>query len=157
MAGYNHQWLRKWLRFEPHFIIGDWQDPYLLRWYVLPRNHFLNIYLHKFIRSDDDRALHDHPWSFLSWIIKGEYIEHADNGMYLRERWSIAYRPAKWLHRVELLRGPAIARERTRVRPVRPELPVWTLILTGPKKREWGFQCPQGWRHWEHFVEAGCE
>jgi hypothetical protein len=162
------------MRFEPHFIIGGEDDPYLLRYYVLPRNHFLNIYLHKFMRSDDDRALHDHPWPFLSWIIKGEYQEHtpsrheqdcAMTRITQRKRWSIAYRPAKWAHRVELYRelyevarndhtphgGPLVRYWGSR------EKPVWTLILTGPKVREWGFFCKDGWRHWEHFVEAGCE
>lgn len=157
MVSPNHHWLRKWLRFEPHFIIGSEDDPYLLRWFVLPRNHFVNVYLHKFMRSDDDRALHDHPWSFLSWIIKGEYIEHAVNTTTLRKRWSIAYRPAKYAHRVQLLRGAAIARERTRVRPMRLEQPVWTLIVTGPKMRSWGFHCPSGWQHWKRFdMRNGC-
>ena len=27
------------------------------------RNKIFNIYLHQIIRSDDDRALHDHPYS----------------------------------------------------------------------------------------------
>lgn len=30
---------------------------------------------------------------------------------------------------------------------------VWTLFLTGPVVREWGFLCPQGWRHWKEFVQ----
>lgn len=61
----------------PDMVIGDNDNPYLLRWYVIPRNRIFNIYLHKFVRSDDDRALHDHPWSWnMSLIIKGIYIEH---------------------------------------------------------------------------------
>ena len=35
---------------------------YLSRWHIIPRNRYFNIYLHKFVGSDDDRALHDHPW-----------------------------------------------------------------------------------------------
>jgi hypothetical protein len=30
------------------------------------------------VRSDEDRALHDHPWSFLVIPIWGGYIEHSD-------------------------------------------------------------------------------
>ncbi len=41
------------------FIIGDF---YLLRWWVIPRNEMYNLYLHDIRKSDDDRALHDHPW-----------------------------------------------------------------------------------------------
>ena len=36
-----------------------------------------NLYLHEFSRSDDDRALHDHPWLFnLSVLLSGTYVEH---------------------------------------------------------------------------------
>jgi hypothetical protein len=45
----------------PDFVIGG-DSPYMLRWWIIPRNKFFNIYLHRFLRSDDDRALHDHPW-----------------------------------------------------------------------------------------------
>lgn len=47
----------------------------MLRWFLIPKNRFLKIYLHKFMRSDEDRALHDHPWSFLSIILRGGYFE----------------------------------------------------------------------------------
>lgn len=61
----------------PDFVVGEPENPYLLRWYIIPKNRFFNIYLHKFCRSDDDRALHNHPWAWnLSIIIKGSYIEH---------------------------------------------------------------------------------
>ena len=42
----------------PDRIIGGKDNPYLLRWHVVPRNPQQNIYLHHFLRSDDDRALH---------------------------------------------------------------------------------------------------
>jgi len=28
----------------------------------------------------------------------------------------------------------------------------WTLFMTGRRCREWGFWCPQGWRHWRIFA-----
>jgi hypothetical protein len=148
----NRHWLRKWLRGEPHIIIGEGPDPYLYRWFVIPRNRFLNVYLHKFLRSDDDRALHDHPWPFFSWLLKGEYLEYAGTppNPHPRRRWSVAYRPAKWLHRVALV---------CRFNPdgTYGEQPAWTLIVTGPKIRDWGFLCPKGWVHWEVFdSNNGC-
>lgn len=54
---------------KPDFVIGDLSNPYLLRWWVIPRNRFFNVYLHKFLRDDDDRALHDHPWWSMSIIL----------------------------------------------------------------------------------------
>ncbi|MGH3970512.1 MAG: hypothetical protein ACRDTV_20930, partial [Mycobacterium sp.] len=69
------RWLPALLRGKPHEIIGDLEAPYLLRWYLLPRNRHLNIYLHHFHRSDDPDVLHDHPWDFVSILIAGRYIE----------------------------------------------------------------------------------
>jgi hypothetical protein len=37
---------------------------------------FGGVKLHHILRSDDDRDLHDHPWSFLSIVLKGGYWEH---------------------------------------------------------------------------------
>lgn len=149
----NDKWLAKWLRLEPHQIIGDEKNPYLKRWYIIPRNRFLNIYLHQFLRSDDDRALHDHPWWFASLLIRGAYWEHRQDRPLtyrsLRRAPSLAFRRADTAHRVEL-DGDAFD-EGWR------EFPAWTLIVTGPREREWGFLCPQGWRHWEKFVhDNGC-
>lgn len=153
----NNQWLRRLLSGKPHFVIGGDDNPYLLRWFLIPRNHYLNIYLHKFLRSDDDRALHDHPWWFASLILRGSYIEVLpDAGFSIRKAPSIAFRPAAWVHRVKLFRNATGARE---------ERPVWTLIITGPKRRHWGFWCPKGFVPWEKFtaptgrgntISAGC-
>ncbi|WP_152051975.1 hypothetical protein [Tautonia marina] len=151
---------------DPDFYIGGKEDPYLLRWWVIPRNRFFNIYLHKFLRDDDDRALHDHPWVSLSIILKGGYIEHTATEVRRRYAGSIVFRRAKHAHRIELLRN-----HRCPVVPPGDEpayfrlKPAWTLFVTGPRIREWGFHCPQGWRHWREFtspvdsgnVGKGCE
>jgi hypothetical protein len=31
-------------------------------------------------------------------------------------------------------------------------MPVWTLFVTGPRVRSWGFWCAHGWRHWKTFT-----
>jgi hypothetical protein len=120
----------------PDFIIGGSERPYMLRWWIIPKNRWFNVYLHHFLRSDDDRALHDHPWWNLSVLLTGSYIEHTPKGSFRRRRGRIVLRGARSTHRIELDHGP-----------------VWTLFLTGPKIREWGFHCPKGWRHWEEFTE----
>lgn len=128
---------------QPDFVIGELSDPYLLRWWVIPRNRWFNIYLHNIVRSDDDRALHDHPWWSCSIVLKGGYWEIVP-GLHQYWRWpgSIVFRRAKSLHRLALerLTGPAEAAS------------CWTLFITGPRVREWGFQCPQGWVHWRDFT-----
>lgn len=138
----NHHWLRKWLRLEPHQPIGaEGQPPYLLRWYVIPRNPWFNIYLHKFLRDDDDRALHDHPWWFVSLMVWGMYVEVTDEGRTVRSapepwRWfwgdrPLVFRASTWRHRVELIKAGTN----------RTPIPCWTLIITGRRTRLWGFWC----------------
>lgn len=147
---------------KPDFIIGSLDNPYLLRWYIIPRNRFFNIYLHKFCRSDDDRALHDHPWVSCSIILKGGYQEHTPDGIFKRTPAGIYFRKATQAHRVELHRAWGIKRTWCEVcscchefhESDAIEIPAWTIFITGPKVREWGFHCPKGWRHWRDFVSV---
>lgn len=126
----------------PDVVIGGLERPYLRRWWVIPRNRFFNIYLHQFLRSDDDRALHDHPWINCSILLKGSYTEHTEKGTEILKRGTVRLRlSGKYLHRIELHDGPC-----------------WTLFITGPRYRQWGFKCPQGWKHWTEFTkdDKGC-
>ncbi|MEP7150066.1 MAG: hypothetical protein ABI857_14395 [Acidobacteriota bacterium] len=144
-------WLKKLLSGRPHFVIGGEGDPYMLRWYVIPRNRRLNIYVHKFLRDDDDRALHDHPWWFVSLILKGGYVEVTDKGPVTRDRWSLAFRPATHRHRVELHRV---------IEPwagLTVRIPAWTIVVTGRSSRTWGFWCPKGFVPWHEFVDQNDE
>ena len=137
----NGGWLRKWFRLEPHMIVGGSDNPYLLRWYVIPRNPVLNVYLHKFLRSDDDQALHDHPWWFVSLILKGRYAEISEKPLKIRTAGSLAFRRSSHRHRVELLCPPATMAEIAQATAPRDLVPCWTVIVTGRKVREWGFWC----------------
>lgn len=118
---------------KPSKVIGR---GYLYMWHLIPRNRFFNIYLHKFGKSDDDRALHDHPWWSVSILLRGGYIEHFKDCYKARRVFSIFGRKATTAHRIELIGSS----------------PVWTLFITGPVVREWGFHCPKGWRHWKDFT-----
>jgi len=127
-------------RRPPDLVIGGADDPYLKRWYVIPRNRWFNVYLHQFLRSDDDRALHDHPWWNISLLLAGRYVEHtiAAGGVNRRVercRGDCKFRAARTAHRIELVDGAC-----------------WTLFVTGPRLREWGFHCPRGWVHWRDFT-----
>ena len=132
---------------------------YLKRWWMIPRNRFLNVYFHEFLGSDEDRALHDHPWWFVSILLQGSYWEHLKGGLVvLRTVPSVVLRRADTAHRVELpCETMRLVSGRTaRYLPDR-EIPAYTLVFTGPKIRSWGFWCPQGWVHWRRFdMRNGC-
>lgn len=118
---------------KPDFIIGD---NYLRRWWIIPRNRLFNLYLHEINKSDDDRALHDHPWENTSLIIRGGYVEITPEGTFQRRAGDTIHREAEALHRLV----------------VPDNAQTLTLFATGPIVREWGFDCPQGWRHWKEFT-----
>jgi len=136
---------------HPDFVIGGGARPYLRRWFVIPRNPFFNVYLHQFLRSDDDRALHDHPWLFnISWVLRGAYVEHTIKAggigvRKLRIAGSMKFRLGPSPHRLELttvLKGIPLC--------------CWTLFITGPRVRRWGFHCAErGWVHWRDFTAPG--
>lgn len=142
MSGYAslselQAWALTVMATPPDFVIGD---DYLRRWWIVPRNAACNVYLHEILRSDDDRALHDHPWDNTSYLLSGRYIEHTPEGSFMRQAGEVIQRRATDLHRLEVIEG---------------EPPALSLFMTGPKVREWGFLCPQGWVHWEDFCDRG--
>lgn len=120
------------------------KEPYLVRYYVFlkDRKHFpFNIFLHQFLRSDPD-DLHDHPWPWATFILKGGYWEWipiremVDGYLCIvgeKKVWrgagSFRWNNANSYHRIEL----------------EPGVDCWTLFMPGPQKREWGFLLHEDW------------
>lgn len=140
------RWMEKNVQSRgPDLYIGGQENPYLLRWYVIPRNRVFNVYFHIFLRSDFAEALHDHPWLFnASWLLAGDYKEHTPKGVFDRERGDMKFRWGKAPHRVELYRDGF---------DNRVELETVTLFITGPKVRTWGFYCPKGFKPWTDYLK----
>jgi hypothetical protein len=98
--------------------LGNPDSPYLYRW-VADFNLF-SIRLHHWICGDDPRHFHDHPWNFIVFVLKGSYFDVSKNNREEMKRWTVKYRHALHSHTVET-KG------------------CWTLVLTGPTIRKWGF------------------
>lgn len=119
---------------------------YLVRLRIVQTPWF-GVYLHNINEPDFDRDPHDHPWNFLSFIVRGGYTERiwarpADRrlGSYQR-RWN----RFTW-HRMTMEKAHQIEE-------VQPN--TVSLILTGPRTRNWGFWTEDGWVEWreyEHLV-----
>jgi hypothetical protein len=118
---------------------GNMTTPYIRRW-VLARFLGCQLALHQQLRSDDDRALHDHVGWNVSLILKGGYIEYFQSGWCMRNPGALVLRRARTLHRLELpMRNGVISCS-------------WSLWLRGPKRRDWGFMTKQlGWVQWERY------
>lgn len=79
----------------------------------------------------------------MSILLRGSYLEHLQDGQVKLRKpwrpwafWRLPMRRATMAHRVALIDGK----------------PVWTLFITGPVIRRWGFHCPKGWVPWRDFV-----
>ncbi len=101
---------------------------YLTR-YVLILFGF-GLRLHIWRTSDDQRAYHDHPWWFITWVLRGGYtdISPATEDVLGPEQrdhltaGAIRFRPAHHKHKALVDQGGAV-----------------TLLLTGHKSRTFGF------------------
>jgi hypothetical protein len=130
---------------KPDLIIGPRHDPQTIRWHIL-RWRGWQLSIHKWLRSDSDRALHDHKADNLSIILNSGYFETffhpysdptilGDTVMpfvyYEKFRWPLVpyFRKAETPHRVRLPAGG----------------PVWSIWLRWPQRRRWGYWCAKGW------------
>lgn len=121
---------------------SDIGDDYMERWIL--RTPWGMLRLHHILRSDDDRALHDHPFDFCSLLLSGGYEEVRPVPVSVQHRYGVT-RSYRW-PRFSLVRRDASDAHRLIL-----DKPVWTLVLTGPKLREWGFYTKSGWIHWMHY------
>lgn len=130
----------------PDLIISPNGQPYIYRWYVIPRQAVgANVYLHLQVADDPERPLHDHPWNNQSVILAGGYREvycaaGGAGGKHLRESRT---------HERLVLKGRTVHRRAEEAHRLflAPGCPYTiSLFSTGPVVREWGFWFANGWR-----------
>jgi hypothetical protein len=116
-------------RLPCRFIDGEAGEPYLERYYLGGALGW-HGYLHRFVDSDPDRGLHDHPWDrALSVVLVAGYDEmRGDPGTGRITRRFVG----PW--RLNRLRGADFHRV-----VLRGGRPAWTLFVHGPRTKGWGF------------------
>lgn len=124
----------------PDLTIGPADAPQTYRWHLW-RWRGVQFALHQWMRSDQDRALHDHTANNISILLSGRY----------REWYSHPWEPKR-----SKMRYPLIPYFRLAETPHRIELlsdkPVWTIWIRFKARRGWGFYCRKGWRHWRTYL-----
>lgn len=145
---------------------GPWTDldgsqreaiVYMRRWYLLVFPNLFSVRVHHIKLPDLDRWPHDHPWSFLSVILRGGYREqwctpntfhHSGNpeaktaSQHVSQRVWVAFF-SRHVRRFSFHRNTDLHKIVEFDRG--GECGAWTLIFTGPERREWGFMTDKGW------------
>lgn len=117
------------------FVIPNLDDPeetYLTRLRIIQTPLF-GIYLHRMDGPDSRSTLHDHPWNFRSFVLRGGYIERRLNPHTMQ---------VKELHVVQRY-NRVRAHEAHAIR-ILMRVPTWTLVIVGRRVRTWGYWEPNG-------------
>ena len=124
-------------------------DPYLERYYLFlkDRDNFpFNVFLHKFLKGDPD-DVHDHPWGYCTFILRGGYYEWIP---FFNEMGEKTCEVQKW-------RGPGHFRicgpDSYHRIELKPGVTAWTLFMPLKKVREWGFLVNNKWIHNEQYLK----
>lgn len=131
----------KWGLWRWYDIILD-GDLYLTR-LNLVQTPWFSIKLHWIHRPDPDRDLHDHPWPFVSFVLRGGYEEYESKdpanepGKPRMINW-FNYKNTKTAHRISTAKPGTL-----------------TLIFAGRRSKEWGFydENTREFTHWREYEE----
>ena len=122
------------LPFKSSLILGQClgfpEKPYLKRWvFTCPLG---SIRLHHWFSSDDDRYPHDHSWSFVTFVLRGSYIDMTPQYDVKGLRYWMAepMLPWKFYHRKA---------DHQHYVKIEDEKTCWTLLFTGRFLRSFGF------------------
>lgn len=121
-------------------------DIYLHRLRIVQTPWFA-VYLHDLRLPDTDRDPHDHPWTFWSWVLRGSYVETVYDGVpHVHSQYrASSRRHSRWsLHKMTTEKAHMIDSVGPRTK---------TLVITGPRRRTWGFWTADGWEPWQPYVE----
>lgn len=117
----------------------------------LVRTRWFSARLHHIATPDLDRHFHDHPWTFVSVVLRGGYIEVRPATIepcFINlpgEPYEIGIPNSRPAGSIALRR----ATDRHRVVAVQPS--TWTLVILSPKRQWWGFYTHKGKVHWKDY------
>lgn len=116
----------------PCRLIHTQEKRYLER-YFLGQLFGWTFYLHRFVGSDGDRALHDHPWKHAGALcLAGGYLEKRIRWFNPRSGYD-TYQRHIVPGRINMVRA-AVFHQIVSTKP-----DTWTLFFHTPKIKEWGF------------------
>jgi len=143
-------------RLTPYTHLFHSDGSFYMERFWLFQTRWLSCRLHHICSHDWDPHLHDHPWDFVSVVLKGAYVERRPHSpikpvfvthdfegrremvepytTVARKRGSICYRRATDRHRISYV-APG----------------TWTLFFLRPRIQWWGFYTPAGKIHYRNY------
>lgn len=116
--------------FMERFVVPHYDNPkgspYLVRWRIIQCPLF-GIYLHRLGTPDPRDTLHNHPWPFISLVLKGGYTEYV--------RGDVGYARPKRVKRLNIKRFNNSFHWISTL----DKTPTWTLMFVGRRRRVWGY------------------
>ena len=149
------RWCEKRNRYKIILCPKEEGRPYLVRYFLLTSKYFC-VYIHQFI-SSDLAEYHDHPFDFVSYIIRGHYSEKS----LCPQKGSITIKQIKqgsWNFRsknhahIVSTPGPTLCLEDKNKATT-------TLVFRGPYRQNWGFWVqeyntgPYKWVYFERYLQ----
>ena len=145
-------WIISRAQRTPYLHLHKGDELYMARYWLVAPGWLpfgINARVHHIAQPDADRAMHDHPWNFVSIVLRGWYHEARpvgiEPGFEGEQEWhtsttrgpgDFAYRRSTDRHRITRV-GPGGA---------------LTLFITGPRLHWWGFYTPAGKIHWRDYA-----
>lgn len=120
---------KNWAIFHKQFVLVRRDDNiiYLTRWWLV-KTPWGGIIVHKMEGPDARPTLHDHPFSFVSIVLRGGYYERRLDPMTMRIVENRHVRRVNVMRRDDAHSIVHITRA-----------PTWTLVFAGRHRRTWGF------------------
>lgn len=118
----------------PWELIGPTDCPIMWR-RTIASGRFGKLLLHRFVASSSDKDCHDHPSSFLTFVLQGGYDDVQPNGVVDKVRApTVRFRRAEHAHITRV--GPHGAT---------------TIVVMFRKRRSWGFFRDGRWYDWRTY------
>lgn len=138
------KWLIKQAKKRPYIHIPADTAEYMERYWLIPESWNLPfaVRIHIIKAGDTERHLHDHPFSFRTFILSGSYIEERNLCGYVRKRGETYRLPHNVPHRIHDLMASPFAEG------------VVTLFVTGKRIQQWGFYTGKGKVNYEDYRDS---
>jgi hypothetical protein len=131
----------------------DYDQPnenYLTRWRLISTPWF-GLYVHRIDKPDPRPTLHDHPWPFVTFVLKGGYTE--DFGIRAMRGGDKTGPIVKRVSR-SWRRGSVHRMRKTDAHTITSAIaPTWTLLVVGRRRQDpsWGYWDEDGDYGWTPF------